>query len=639
MPSVTLTNISHGYGHRRLFSEVNFSIAGGDRIALTGANGSGKTTLMRIIARQIDPEFGSLVYEKSTTVAYLPQTGIVLKGSSVYEETERAFDRFHTVVEELQSLEGELAASSTESSRGTAVLNAYQRLQEHLESEGYHRRDVEIKKVLTGLGFLPEQYSLPVENFSSGWQMRIALAKVLLERADILLLDEPTNYLDLEARMWIEQYLSGYLGGLLVVSHDREFLDRTVGRVAELFSESLKVFRGNFSEYRSRRKQELDELIKRREQQQKEIKRIESFIRRFRATASKAKQVQSRVRMLQRMDRIDIPPGMLRVQLQFPDPPHSGKISVHMSSISKAFGDNCVFSDLSAILPRGEKLVVVGPNGAGKSTLLRLISGGEQPSEGTIQYGEGTAIGYFSPEMLREQPPPGTVMEYVEKEAPSHRTGELQNLLGAFLFQGDDVHKSVKVLSGGEKSRLLLLTFLLRPLNLLVLDEPTNHLDMTSKEVLLDALRQYRGTLVFVSHDRYFLRELATSVLDLSGGKAVFYPGDYDYFLWKKDPEREETVSDHSEVDQRNNWHLQKLKKSRLRSLEREENEVVEVLDALKAKQEELEESLADPEVYSDGKRVKQVKEKLNMNRIEQLRASLRWEKIEREIALLGGDE
>jgi ATP-binding cassette subfamily F protein 3 len=383
------------------------------------------------------------------------------------------------------------------------------------------------------LGFDTADFKKATDSFSSGWQMRIALAKVLVHKPDILLLDEPTNYLDIEVRDWLEGFLLDYRGGVLLVSHDRYFLDVTVDRIAELYRGGLSLFRGNFSSYEDRRRRELKEAIEQLQKQQEERARIQNFIRKFRYKASKARQVQSRIKALEKMELVDVPEGLQKMRFDFPDPPHSGRVTLRAEGISKAFGDRHVLTGLDLELPRGEKLALVGPNGAGKTTLMRALAGELALDSGSIRYGKDVSLGFFSPDYSPGEEEPCSVLESVEALAPTELIPKLRNLLGAFLFRDEDVYKPVSVLSGGEKSRLSLLKILLSPKNLLLLDEPTNHLDMSSKDVLLDALRGYAGSLVFVSHDRYFVESLATRVLELGGGMARLYLGNYDYFLWK----------------------------------------------------------------------------------------------------------
>ncbi|OHD76683.1 MAG: hypothetical protein A2V99_19080, partial [Spirochaetes bacterium RBG_16_67_19] len=537
---ITLSGVSLSFGDRLILDEVTFTLPRGRRFALYGANGSGKTTLMRVIVGDLLPDGGGVHRDRDSRVSYLPQSGLpeaLDLSATLYQEAEKAFQHGLGLSEELARVEGELSGHRDESPQTRRLLERHQELAERLEQSGYARRRERIERVLAGLGFAREEYGKPVGEFSQGWRMRIGLARVLCEQADILLLDEPTNYLDLEARNWLEQFLRETPAGVLVVSHDRWFLDTTADTVAELYGGKLTLYPGSFSAYERRREAELAQSEAAYERQQEEIARMEVFIRRFRYKASKARQVQSRLGQLERVARIQPPPVQKRIHFHFPDPPHGGNLALRLEGLGKAYGDKRLFRGLDLELSRGEKLALVGPNGAGKSTLMRLLARQEPPSEGAVVHGAGLSLGYYSPDHPEELSGTQSVLERMESWAPTHLIPQLRGLLGAFLFRDDEVFKPVGVLSGGEKSRLALLSLLLHPCNCLFLDEPTNHLDLLSKDVLLDALARYPGTLVFVSHDRYFIEKLATRVLELEGGRARVFPGDYAYYLWRKQKE------------------------------------------------------------------------------------------------------
>jgi ATP-binding cassette subfamily F protein 3 len=474
-----------------------------------------------------------------------------------------------------------------------------------------------------------------VGEFSQGWRMRIGLARVLCGEADILLLDEPTNYLDLEARGWLEQFLRETPAGVLVVSHDRWFLDTTADTVAELYGGKLTLYPGSYSAYERRREAELAQIEAAYERQQEEIARMMVFIRRFRYKASKARQVQSRLGQLERLARIQPPPVQKRIHFHFPDPPHGGNLALRLEALGKAYGDKRLFRGLDLELSRGEKLALVGPNGAGKSTLMRLLAGQEQPSEGTVVHGAGLSLGYYSPDHPEELSGTESVLEKMESWAPTHLIPQLRGLLGAFLFRDEEVFKPVGVLSGGEKSRLALLSLLLHPVNCLFLDEPTNHLDLLSKDVLLDALVRYPGTLVFVSHDRCFIEKLATRVLELESGRARVFPGDYAYYLWRKqqEPAVPEAAGLPAPAATAADTRLQsKRLQSDLRRLAREEEAILSELERLAAARRELELTLSAGEVYRDGARVKALVQQLEDNARRQEQLNARWEAVDREL-------
>ena len=485
MAFVALSGVSLAFGDRDILQDVNLNIGPDTRAAIAGANGSGKTTFMRIMAGLIQPDKGTMTMQRGTRISYLPQSGLTHSGLTLMEETEKAYDYYQTLLDRKEQI-GHLLEQSQSSSKETErLLEEDHDIQEHLLNSGYYDRKVVKEKVLLGLGFTRADFDKHTEAFSGGWQMRIALAKVLLESPDIMLLDEPTNYLDLEARVWLEDFINSYKGGVVVVSHDRSFLDSTVNEIYELFNGRMNRYKGNYSEYEKRRSKELESLIERYKQQQEEIARVEFFIRRFRYQATKAKQVQSRIKYLESLPRIEIPESLKKMHFSFPAPPHSGNDVLILSDVSKAYGDNHVINHLDFFANRGEKIVFAGKNGAGKSTLMRIIAGVDKDFTGSVRYGTDVKIEYFSQDFEATLNNQKTVLEEVEDAAPTDLIPQVRNLLGAFLFRGDDIYKSVSVLSGGEKNRIALLKMLLHPANLLVLDEPTNPLDINSKDILL----------------------------------------------------------------------------------------------------------------------------------------------------------
>jgi len=604
---VQFSDVSLAFGARDILKNATLYLAAGSRAALAGPNGAGKTTLMRIVAGQLSPDSGERAVTKGARVSYLPQTGVVHGGGTVYEEAERAYD-FAAAMLGRQEEIGRLLEDSTSDGGQTArLLEEHTAIHEAVEGSGYFRRRERIREILAGLGFRDAEMDRPVAEFSGGWQMRVALAKVLLENPDIMLLDEPTNYLDLEAREWLEAFLSKYPGGVLVVSHDRYFLDATVREVYELWNGRLTRYAGTYSAYERRRAEELEAVFEAWERQQEEIQKLEEFIRRFRYQATKASLVQSRVKQLEKIVPIEIPEGMKKIHFSFPPAPHSGKATVKCLGVGKSYGAHRVLSGLDLEIERGMKVAFVGPNGAGKSTLMRLIAGTDRDYEGEIRFGSGVETAYFAQDTADLMGGDATVEETVEALCPFDLLPKVRNLLGAFLFRGDDIHKPIRVLSGGERSRLALLIMLLRPSNLLVLDEPTNHLDLTSKDVLLEALKSYEGTVLFVSHDRGFIEELATRVLELEAGRpARWYVGDYRYFLDKKaslDAEGGQTPAggmagkargqtpaagaagpaqgQAPSVEGQSSYEEEKARKARVRKLQRREEEILARLDAI----------------------------------------------------------
>jgi ATP-binding cassette, subfamily F, member 3 len=644
MPLVSLSGVSVSFGERKLLDSVNLTISTGSRTALVGPNGSGKTTLMRIMAGLSPADGGSVVPEKDTRVSYVPQSGVVHAGCTLREEAEKAFFRGKGLLEEIAALEERMGALSPESPRADALLWKHHALQEKLEASGYHARQEAMHRVLTGLGFSVGDFDRPCTAFSAGWQMRIALARAILEAPDILLLDEPTNYLDIEARTWMEEFLAEFPGGVLLVSHDRFFLDVVVSAVAEIYMARVSIFSGNYSRYEEVRSKELAAIMDRWRAQQEEIAHTEAFIRKFRYNASKARLVQSRITALEKLERIEVPPVVKTIHFSFPPPPASGRLVLSAEGLAKSYTGHPVFEGARVEVSRGDKLVVVGVNGAGKSTLLRIISGREKPDAGALKWGTGVQPAFYSQENADAWTSERQVIEELETAAPTPLIPELRTLLGAFLFRGDDVFKSVSVLSGGEKSRLALLMMLLRPANLLILDEPTNHLDLASKEVLLGALRGFPGTVIFVSHDRHFIANLATAVLEVKGGGTRFFPGDYDYYLRRVVQEQESEAgrpgarsSVEAKAASATQLERQEEKKfkSEMRALEKEEGLLMEELEKLETARKAIEASMALPEVYSNGARMRELRTRHGENAGEHARVITRWEQVDARLGNL----
>ncbi|MDR2758513.1 MAG: ABC-F family ATP-binding cassette domain-containing protein [Spirochaetaceae bacterium] len=679
MGFIQVTKTSLAFGDRDILKDINIHLAAGSKAALTGANGSGKSTLMKIIAGKLSADSGERALQKSSRVSYLPQSGIIHQGRTLREEVETAYAPAFSMLAEMENLGRALENAVRDDGKTAALLEEHQRLQEEVENSGYYERDQHISMVLTGLGFSLSGLHRQVDEFSGGWQMRIALAKVLLERSDILLLDEPTNYLDIEARSWLEGWLRDFSGGYLMVSHDRYFLDMTVTEVYELFQGTLTRYAGNYTAYEEIRRIELESLMARYKAQQEEIAKTEALIRRFRYKASKAAFAQELIKRLEKMERIEIPESFKKISIAFPPPPHAGRIALTVEGLGKSYGSLRVLRGLDLILESGEKLAAVGPNGAGKTTLLRILAGEDVNFEGRLQYGAGITAGYFSQDAAEAMTGSQRVLEFMEAEAPTALIPKVRDMLGSFLFRGDDVYKSISVLSGGEKSRLALLKMLLKPMNLLILDEPTNHLDLYSKDILLDTLKKFTGTIIFVSHDRAFMEALSTKTLEISpGGSGVprlFY-GNYAYYQdrlareargelpgegnspagsagdqasgRRETPasgvretqapaaaEQRETIGGNPRVilikaaaEQRE---AAKQRQTRLRRLEREEAEILKHLAELEAEKARLEAELARPEIYSNGEKARKVQAKLREAAVGIETKTREWEEKARE--------
>ena len=652
MAHVQATGISLAYGDRDILTSVTVNLSTGDRCALAGANGSGKSSLMKILAGLAMPDSGSVTITTDSRVSYLPQAGITHRGRTLREEVETAFGEATDRIAERDELAHAVAKlDETDPSVHELVLR-HHLLEEEILASGYYDRDQQISRTLSGLGFSIRDLDRQTDEFSGGRQMRIALAKVLLEQPDFLLLDEPTNYLDLEARVWLGRFLNTFRGGVLLVSHDRRFLDETVGTIWELFLAVLRRYRGTYSDYERQRAMELEQTVAAWERQQEEIRRVEDFIRRFRATASKAKQVQSRVKQLEKVELIEIPEHLKRIRFKIPPAPRSGGEVVVLTDLGRSYGANSVLEHVDLTVERGEKIVLVGPNGAGKSTLLRILADRDGAFTGSRRYGAGVGLGYYAEDddPVAEEPGTrnggGSILEMVGEAAKGQTDQQLRNLLGGFLFHGDDVHKNMSVLSGGERSRVAILQLLLQPLNLLVLDEPTNHLDMTSKQVLLDALTDYDGTVVFVSHDRSFIESLATRVIELkpsAGGdtepsSVTDFPGDYHYYAWKVEHGVNRTSEGGLKVGARNpesatgaHQEAHKARRNRIQKPERLMEELLQEMDGLQARHQEIQRELTDPFVYGVGASVRRLTRELAEIDEKVAGLSEQWETAETE--------
>ena len=529
-----LSSLTKGFGDRTLLENVTWQISAGERVGLCGPNGSGKTTLLRMLAGLDEPDAGAITKRTGLTVGYLPQDGLSHTGRSLIDEVSTAFQPLLDIKRTMEELENQLADERWSRDEHEAMLDRYSQLQHKFRDEDGYTIDLKVAGVLNGLGFGNDELEKPTNTFSGGWQMRIALAKLTLRQPHVMLLDEPTNHLDLEARNWLEDFLADYPHALILVSHDRYFLDRVVTRIAEIGLRTLTPYAGTYTEYLVERHARIAVLQEQKKRQDDEIARIRHFIDRFRYKATKAAQVQSRVKMLEKITPIEVPLERKRVHFSFPPCPRSGRIALELRGIRKAYGSTVVFDGVDVHIARGDRIALTGPNGAGKSTLMRLLAGVDAPDDGTRIDGHNLVAQYFAQDEATQLDPDLSVYDTLGANSSTEMLPAIRNILGGFLFSGDDVHKPVRVLSGGERTRLAVARMLLQPSNTLLLDEPTNHLDIDSTNVLLDALADFGGTLVFVSHDRYFVDRLATSIIDVGNGEAVRYPGTYEEFHWSK---------------------------------------------------------------------------------------------------------
>ena len=532
---IQLSDLTKSFGDRVLFDHVTWQITDRERVGLCGPNGSGKTTLLRMMAGLDEPDSGGILKPAALTVGYLPQDGLTHAGRTVFEEASTAFELLLSIKAEMHALEARLGDPAIPAAEHDEMLARYSDLQDRFRLHDGYSIELKTATVLHGLGFTPDDFERPTETFSGGWQMRIALAKLLLGQPNLLLLDEPTNHLDLEARNWLETYLNAYPHAVILVSHDRFFLDSVVTRIADLTLRTLTDYVGNYSDYLVEHHARIEALRKAKREQDEEVARVKMFIDRFRYQATKASQVQSRIKMLEKVIPIEVPVERKKIHFDFPTCGKSGRTVLELKKARKAYGDRLVFRGANAHIERGDRIALVGPNGTGKSTLMRMLSGEEAPDSGERVEGHNVVMQYFAQDEATRMDPDPTVYETLASGSPMQMVPAIRNILGGFLFSGDDVYKRVRVLSGGERTRLAVARMLLRPSNTLLLDEPTNHLDLDSKEVLLDALVDYGGTLVFVSHDRYFVERLATKIIEIADGDALVYPGTYKEFLWHKE--------------------------------------------------------------------------------------------------------
>jgi len=532
---IQLSELTKSFGDRVLFDHVTWQITARERVGLCGPNGAGKTTLLKMMAGLDEPDEGAILKPSALTVGYLPQDGLSHSGRSVFDEAASAFAELLAIKAEMHDVEERLGDPAVPDEEHASMLARYSDLQDTFRLRDGYSIDLKTATVLHGLGFSPADFERPTETFSGGWQMRIALAKLLLQQPDLLLLDEPTNHLDLEARNWLEEYMHGYPGAIILVSHDRFFLDAVVTRIADLTLRTLTDYIGNYSDYLVAHDARMEQLRKAKREQDEEVARIKMFIDRFRYQATKASQVQSRIKMLEKVVPIEVPPERKKIHFHFPACQKSGRTVMEIAHARKSYGSLSVLRDVNLHIERGDRIALVGPNGTGKSTLMRLLSGEEPPTSGTRVVGHNVVMEYFAQDEATRMDPKPNVYETLSSGSPHNMVPAIRNILGGFLFSGDDIYKPVRVLSGGERTRLAVARMLLRPSNTLLVDEPTNHLDLDSKDVLLDALADYGGTLIFVSHDRYFVEKLATKIIEIANGRAVVYPGTYREFLWHKE--------------------------------------------------------------------------------------------------------
>jgi ATP-binding cassette subfamily F protein 3 len=522
------------FGHKVLFQDLDWLITAQDRVGLVGANGSGKSTLLKILAGMESLDDGTFTQPRNLLAGYLPQDGLSVSGQTVFSECMSVFADLRQMEQELESLTSQLSELDHTGPEYAQAADRYHQIEHEFRTRDGYALEAQVGTVLSGLGFGRKDWTRRTEEFSGGWQMRLALAKLLLQKPDLLLLDEPTNHLDLEARNWLENYLVAYPKAFVLISHDRYFLDVTVDKIVEIWNKRVHFYSGNYEKYLAQKTQRQEQLVSAHRNQQERIEQLEMFISRFRYQATKARQVQSRIKELEKIERIEVPQEEKTIRFSFPQPKPSGRTVAEFTDVAKSYGAKRVLQDVNFVIERGDRVALVGVNGAGKSTLIKLLSGSEPLSHGTYRLGHNVEVDYFAQDQYKELDPEARMIDDLGLMAARATHTELRNLLGCFLFSDDDVFKRIGVLSGGERNRYALARMMMHPSNFLLLDEPTNHLDLRAKDVLLEALAGFSGTVVFVSHDRYFIDKLATRIFEIANGNVNVYPGNYEDYIWRK---------------------------------------------------------------------------------------------------------
>ena len=543
-----LSGVGKRFGQKLLYEDVNWLITPNERSGLVGGNGTGKSTLLKVLAGIEGLDYGTVTRQKGMTIGYLPQDGLVMTGKTVFEECLSVFDAVRGLEGESEKLSEKLSVHAEGSPEYEAAAERFGEVMDLMQTHDIYTLDYQVGTVLGGLGFPKEDWERRTEEFSGGWQMRIALAKLLLEKPSLLLLDEPTNHLDLETRNWLEEYLKSYERAFVLISHDRYFLDVTVGKIVELWNKRSHFYTGGYEKYVKQKDERKTQLLSAYKNQRDRIEALEAFINRFRAQATKAKQVQSRIKELEKIERIEVPEEEATIHFTIPQPPASGRTVIDVKHLTKIYptkdgGTKTILEDVSFSIERGDRIALVGANGAGKSTLIRMLSNLEPPTKGEIKLGHNVLADYFAQDQYKVLDGEAQMLDDIAGTARTVPVVELRSLLGCFMFSGDDVFKKLGVLSGGERNRYAMAKMLVSPANMLLLDEPTNHLDLRAKDVLLDAIRNFSGTVLFVSHDRYFIDGLATRVFEVEDRRVHVYPGNYEDYLWRKQDGPESVIA------------------------------------------------------------------------------------------------
>ncbi|MEX2601365.1 MAG: ABC-F family ATP-binding cassette domain-containing protein [Balneolaceae bacterium] len=636
------------FADRAIFENISFLINPGERVGLVGPNGAGKSTLLKIIASRLAPDEGSVVLGGESTVGYLPQDGVDPDPDlTVFEEVKQTFSEILSLQEEILELQKVMETADPDSERYHSVLKRFGECQTLLENSGAWSIDSDIERILSGLGFEKSDFTRSTTEFSGGWLMRIALAKLLLKKPTYLLLDEPTNHLDIESLQWMENFLNSYEGAVVIVSHDRAFLDTITTRTLALSFGSLRSYAGNYSFYEKKYAEEKEQLRKEYENQQKEIRQAEQFIERFRYKATKAKQAQSRIKQLEKMSLIELEDEQDEISFRFPPPARSGQVVMELKNLVKRYGEHTIFDGLDYVIERGDKIAVVGPNGAGKSTLIRILAGLELFQGGERVVGHNVTPSYFAQHQADELNGKNDALEEIREAAPTESETRLRTLLGCFLFRGDDVFKKIRVLSGGEKSRLALARMLITPSNFIILDEPTNHLDMQSKNILQQALQQFEGTCMIVTHDRAFVDPIVNKTLEVQPGRVKTWLGDISYYLEMRSNEEGVTAAKEPSAARQPEQNLSRKEERRLEAEQRQKRskkirplqnrlrEIERSIESLEQRKTEIEAMMAEADFYEDAEKVKKVSMEYDTIKSDLTGAFGKWEELAGRIEFL----
>ena len=639
---IDVSDISLQFGGKYLFQNVSFRINSGDKAALVGANGSGKSSLFKILCNQLQPEKGYIKKQQRTTIGYLPQDNVIHCGKTLIEEASSALSDITLLQIKERELTQALSAKNLSQDEQRDIISNLGEVHQRLEELDSYSASSNVEKILVGLGFEENDFDRLTDEFSGGWQMRIALARILISQNDLLLLDEPTNHLDIDSLEWLITFLKSYRGALIIVSHDKHFIMQTTSKTYELFNNKFSIFNGNYNAYLKYKDERDEQLVHKYELQQKKIKETKRFIERFRYKNTKAKQVQSRVKQLEKLETIELPQNESDIKVNFPEPPKSGKVNLELISIGKSYDNNEIFSSIDFVVDRGDKIAFVGPNGAGKTTLAKIIAGELDYNKGERILGHNTIMSYYAQDVADNLRPDIDIIETVDGIAEDKTIGELRSILGAFLFKGDDVFKKVGVLSGGEKSRVALAKILLTKSNFIVLDEPTNHLDISSKKVLQQALINFKGSLILVSHDVDFLRPIVSKVIEIRKGNIRSFSGGIDYYLHKREEqtikEKEETKDSGIESittkkdKKRIEAEKRQAKYNATKDLITEIAQLEKKIEVLEEKKGNLENALANPETYNNPKQAFSLNKEFQTISEELSKVMLKWENLSEEL-------